>query len=96
MFNKEWFQYIELTMPLGVTAEELAEKMGWKLGVVRTWLSRWTTKSYLKHVPREGHVRDPNRKQIGGKFIAGRSTGSGGRYIIGDKWRGGIEYDEGP
>lgn len=95
MINEEWFQYIEKMMPLGVTAEELAEHMGWSLGVVRNWLSRWATKGYLKHVPRKEHVRDSSRRQVGGKFTPGRSKGSGGRYIMGDKWWGGIKYDEG-
>lgn len=93
-FNEEWFRYIEFRQPGGVTAKELADYIGVKVPVVRNWLSKWTTKGYLKHVPHEGHVKDPTRHRSGGRFTAGRPKNSSGTYVLGDKWWGEYIFSE--
>jgi len=92
MLNEEFFTLIEKSGPAGITAEEIADHTGSSLQVVRTWLSRWKTKGYLKLNPHSGHIHDPDRRQIESKFVAGRPKSSAGRYILGDKWWGELIY----
>lgn len=92
MIKEEFFLLIEQSGSTGITAKEISDHMGWRVETVRTWLSRWKTRGYLKLIPHEGHVYDPNRRWSGGRFTAGRPTGSCGRYVIGGKWWGELIY----
>jgi len=92
MLNDEFFALIEKSGSAGITAQEIADHTGCNLQAVRNWVSRWKTKGYLKLIPHEGHIHDPNRRQVESKFTAGRPKGSAGRYILGDKWWGELVY----
>lgn len=93
MINEEAFRFIELKGAEGVTAKELAEKLGLKERYAASWLSKWAKRGYLKHVPFSGHVPYTFKRPWQG----GRPKGSAGRYVTGDKWwgdRGMGEQDE--
>jgi len=82
--NEEAFRYIELMGSIGVTAKELAEKLGITPRSAASWLSQWAGKHYLKHIPFEGKVPYTTQRHWHG----GRPPGSAGRYVVGDKWWG--------
>lgn len=91
-FNEEAFRYIESMQAEGVTAAQLAEKLGLKPRSAASWLSLWTGKGYLKFVKFEGHVPYTGKRAWQG----GRPKGSAGRYMIGEKWWGHIRLGEQP
>jgi hypothetical protein len=92
--NEDLFILIEHAGPTGVTADELAKWTGSKVQTMHTWLSRWTKRRCLKHIPFEGHIERITRRK------PGRPPGSIGRYIIGPvewssyRWRDDQEIDE--
>lgn len=47
--NREAFQYVELQGEQGVTAQQLASKLGISKRSAATWLSKWAARGYLKH-----------------------------------------------
>lgn len=79
VFNNEAFEFIELSKEAGVTAEELAKKIGLPQGQASTWLSKWTRRGFLKYIPPEGP------KERMGWRGRGRPKGNMGRYMLGDK-----------
>ncbi len=81
--NYEAFELIE---KLGsITPAELAKHLGVKVDSAASWLSKWTSRGYLKWVP------DATRmKNSSGKRKSGRRKGS---YEIGVKWWGELALD---
>lgn len=47
--NQDAFRYIEKRGARGVTAAQLAKKIGIKKRSAATWLSKWASQGYLKH-----------------------------------------------
>lgn len=90
MFNEEAFRYIELMQAEGVTAEQLAEKLGLRPSSAASWLSKWTSRGYLKHIKFKGHVPYTTLRHYRG----GRPKGSTGKYTIGDRWWGDLRLRE--
>jgi hypothetical protein len=70
--RREGFELIEVRT--SVTPDEFAEKFGISLDTARHWLSRWTSKGYLKYVKPEKGV-----------ILAVRGRPSGGKYEIGPR-----------
>jgi hypothetical protein len=94
VINEDLFRLTELAGPIGITADELAKKSGNKVSSIHTWLSRWTRRKCLKHIPFEGHVERAAKRK------PGRPSGSTGKYILGPvewssyRWRDDQEIDE--
>lgn len=47
--NREAFQYIESRGSVGVTVQQLSDKLGIKKRSAATWLSKWAAEGFLKH-----------------------------------------------
>lgn len=47
--SREAFEYIEKQQEKGVTAQQLADKIGTTRRSAATWLSKWAAVGYLKH-----------------------------------------------
>lgn len=82
--NYEAFELIERRG--SITPAELAKTLGVQVDSAASWLSKWTSKGYLKWVPGPGVVKEHRREP-------GRPRGSGGRYVIGKKWWGELAFD---
>ena len=104
MIKEEYFRLVEMSGPVGVTAEEMSRATGCLLTVARNWLSRWKAEGYLEYVPPETGGIDnflanaefmDHRDTMDGKKRAGRTPGSSGRYRISDgcKWWGSKRLD---
>ncbi len=79
----EFFQYIELEE--SVTIDEFAAKFGISRNYAATWLSKWTGRGYLTHLPPK------SRTKMAGDI--GRPKGAG--YSMGKKWWGEMVFGSG-
>ena len=79
MINSEAFEYVESAKADGVTAEQLAKKLGLPRQQASNWLSKWARRGFLQYIPFEGKIE---RTGWRGK---GRPLGGQGHYILGKK-----------
>ena len=76
----EYFEWIELKET--VTIDEFATKFGLPRAQAATWLSKWSGRGYLTHLPPKSGIR------MAGEV--GRPKGAG--YSMGEKWWGDLVY----